>query len=135
MTKFVKLDQLRPNNWFLDKIKLDRIREIWKRGDQNLLPAVMVTIIDDELSLIDGHCRAYVALENGAGGILADVIEPGQLEKNREWLIIFHRQGPYIGIRNIRDLGRRIIDTKSAEQYAARGTRQKNPPIRQEIGK
>jgi hypothetical protein len=64
MTKYLELDKLRPNNWFLDKSKLNAIRQVWGRGDQQLLPAVIVTIIDGDYSLIDGHCRAFAALEN-----------------------------------------------------------------------
>jgi hypothetical protein len=62
MTQYIKLDKLRPNNWFLDRTKLNRIREAWNQGNQRLLPAVLVTIIDGEFSLVDGHCRAYAAL-------------------------------------------------------------------------
>jgi hypothetical protein len=115
MTQYVKLDKLRPNNWFLDKAKLDGIREVWQRGDQYLLPAVVVTLIDNEYSLVDGHCRAYVALENGAWGILAEIVEPDELTVNPKLLTIFHRQGPFIGIRNVGDLGKRIIDSEKSE--------------------
>jgi hypothetical protein len=115
MTKYVNINRLRPNNWFLDKSKLEHIREIWNRGEQGELPAVEVTLIDNELSLIDGHCRAFVALENGAGAILANVVEPSQFSHNLDWLIIFHRQGPYVGVKNINDLGKRVIDSKSVE--------------------
>jgi hypothetical protein len=115
MTKYIMLDTLRPNNWFLDRNKLDRIREIWRDGNQGSLPAVEVILIDNEFSLIDGHCRAFVAMENGAGGIMAEIKEPAQLSQNLDWLIIFHRQGPYIGVKNLRDLGKRIIDFKSSD--------------------
>jgi hypothetical protein len=116
MTKFVNINGLRPNNWFLDKSKLEHIREIWSRGEQDSLPAVVVTSIDNELSLIDGHCRAFVAMENGAGGILADIVEPSQFSRNLEWLVIFHRQGPYVGVKNIHDLGKRVIDSERVER-------------------
>ena len=60
MTKYVTLNKLRPNNWFLDRKKLENIRMAWRDGKQHLLPAIFVTTIDGELSLLDGHCRAYV---------------------------------------------------------------------------
>jgi hypothetical protein len=116
MTKYVYIENLRPNNWFLDKSKLDHIREIWNRGDQNMLPPVVVTLIDGELGLIDGHCRAFVALEYGADVIQADIVEAAQLVYKSEWLIIFHRQGPYIGVKKVQDLGKRIINTQNAEK-------------------
>jgi hypothetical protein len=116
MTKFVNINGLRPNNWFLDKSKLEHIREVWNKGEQGELPAIVVTSIDNELSLIDGHCRAYVAMENGAGAILADIVEPSHFSHNLEWLIIFHRQGPYVGVKNIHDLGKRVIDSERVER-------------------
>ena len=133
MTKFVKLDQLRPNNWFLDKTKLNKIREIWQRGEQHLLPAVAVTLIDNEFCLIDGHCRAYVALENGVGMILADIIDTSDLTYNLEWLIIFHRQGPFIGVKCVGDLGRRIVEYKDTADRSLHISRRLQQREREEV--
>jgi len=134
MIKFVNLDELRPNNWFIDKAKLNRIREIWQRGDQHLLPAVAVTIIDNEFCLFDGHCRAYVALENGAGVILADIIETSDLACNLEWLIIFHRQGPFIGVKTVGDLGRRIVEYKETDDRSTHISRRLKLRKMEEVG-
>ena len=111
MTKYVDINTLRPNNWFLDKKKLENIRKTWLNGKQHLLPAITVTIIDGELSLIDGHCRAYVARENGAAEIPARIVDPAKIRGNIELLTLFHQQGPVIGIKRIADLGGKIIDT------------------------
>ena len=120
MVRYLKLDDLRPNNWFLDRAKLNAIREIWKRGEQYLLPAVLVTLIDSEYGLIDGHCRAYVALENGIREIAAELVEPSEIEYRLEWLTIFHRQGPFVGVKHVQDLGKRIIDAKKLEERPVR---------------
>ncbi len=116
MTQYIELERLRPNNWFLDRTKLNRIRDAWSQGNQRLLPAVLVTIIDGEYSLIDGHCRAFVAFENGSWGILAEIAEADQVTHNINLLTIFHRQGPFIGVKCIQDLGKRIIDSISVEK-------------------
>jgi hypothetical protein len=116
---FVNLDKLRPNNWFLDKSKLESIRKVWDRGEQFRLPAIQVTLIDNEYSLVDGHCRAFVALEHGLWVIPVDIVEPDNFGHNLKLITIFHRQGPFIGIRNIKDLGKRIIDSTNTEKMPA----------------
>ena len=113
MIKYVELCNLRPNNWFLDRNKLERIRKAWNDGKQELLPAVIVTMIDEELGLLDGHCRAFVAWENGARFIRSDVVsfdEIGSVNSVRDLHVIFHRQGQILGIKNVWDLGKRIYD-------------------------
>jgi len=74
MTKYLDLNVLRPNNWFLDKNKLENIRQAWREGKQHLFPAVFVTTIDGEFILLDGHCRAFAAWENGAQEIYSEII-------------------------------------------------------------
>ena len=113
MTKYVELNKLRPNNWFLNKKKLESVRQAWRDGNQHLLPAVLVTEIDDQLSLLDGHCRAYSAWEFGARKILAEVILPIQVRGNIELIRRMHQQGPDTGIMGIADLGKRIVDSEN----------------------
>jgi len=110
MTKFVEINRLRPNNWYLDRKKLERIRGIWSRGEQNSLPNILVVTIEDDLSLIDGHCRAFVAWENGADGIASTVVRLDEISGIQELYVIFHRQGLVLGIRNVWDLGDKIYD-------------------------
>lgn len=109
MTKYVELNKLRPNNWFLNKEKLESVRRAWREGNQHLLPAVLVTEIDDQLSLLDGNCRAFSAWEFGAREILAEVVLPVHVRGNIELIRIMHQQGAAIGIMSIEDLGKRII--------------------------
>jgi hypothetical protein len=110
MTKYVELDKLRPNNWFLDSKKLETVRQVWREGKQHLLLAVLVTTIDNELSLLDGHCRAFVAWENGILNVLANIESLDRISGPKELYIVFHRQAPSVGIRNVSDLGKRIYD-------------------------
>ena len=113
----IEIESLRPNNWFLDSRKLERVRKIWRDGNQCLLPPIFVTIIDDELCLIDGHCRAFVALENGTTKIPAVIEKLENLDAPADLYQYFHRQGPGVGIRNIKDLGRRIVDIEDHGRF------------------
>lgn len=113
MSEYVKLKDLRPNKWFLDINKLETVRKAWRDGKQNFLPAVIVTMIDEELSLLDGHCRAFAAWENGAEFIRSDIVSLDQISSIngvREIHVIFHRHGQILGIKNVWDLGKRIYD-------------------------
>lgn len=104
---------LRPNNWFINREKLDRVREAWRRGEQQHLPPVLVTEIDGELSLIDGHSRAFAAFENGATQIEALVQELAQIEGSGALYAHIHREGPEQGIRSIADLDGRVVDAET----------------------
>lgn len=63
MLKQVPLKYLQPNNWFLNKVKVESVRQIWNTGQQHLLLPVLVSEIDGELDLINGNTRAFVAWE------------------------------------------------------------------------
>jgi hypothetical protein len=130
MIQYLKLDNLRPNNWFLDKAKLESIRNVWKKGEQYLLPAIHVTLVDNEYSLIDGHCRAFVAIEYGVRLIRAEIIEPEESGHNTDLRAIFHRQGPFIGIRKVKDLGMRIIDSQTSEKKPVHISARLGAPIK-----
>lgn len=56
---------LRPNDWFINQVKLESVREAWRRGEQEHLAPVLVAEIDGRLSLLDGHSRAYVTFQRG----------------------------------------------------------------------
>lgn len=68
--RYLLVDELRPNNWFLSQEKVDRAR----RENHPAAP-VQVARIDGEWALLDGHSRAYVAWERGEGEIVAEVVE------------------------------------------------------------
>ena len=69
----IRLMDLQPNNWYINRAKLDSVRAAWQHGDQNTLPPVDVANIDGDLSLIDGHSRVFAALERGETHIEAMV--------------------------------------------------------------
>jgi len=107
--KSVKLLDLRPNNWYINQEKLDRVRVAWDNGEQYTLPPVLVSEIDGELSLIDGHSRAFAAFERGETHINADVHELEKIEGSSALYKHIHREGPKLGISTIADLGDRIL--------------------------
>ena len=59
----IPIAELTPNNWYINRDKLNSIRKAWKQDSQNTLPPVLVSIIDGTYSLIDGHSRTYAAWE------------------------------------------------------------------------
>ena len=107
--RLVNLMELRPNNWFISRAKLESVREAWRRGEQEHLPPVLVAEIEGELSLIDGHSRAFAAFERGETHIWASVSDVEQIEGSEALYRHIHRQGPKIGIVTIADLGDRIV--------------------------
>lgn len=109
MQKTVKLKDLRPNNWFINSEKLDKVREAWLNDQQNILPPVLISRIDGILALIDGHSRAFAAFENGQNEITADIRELDDIEGSRALYEHIHRQGPGQGIRTIANLASRIV--------------------------
>lgn len=114
MIEHLELGDLRPNNWFLEKNKLKRVRQAWREGQQEKLPEIKVIEIDGELSILDGHCRVFAAWENGAAEISADVVSLDQISGIigiKELYVIYHRYNLAVGNKYIWDLGRRIYDS------------------------
>ena len=107
--QWVQVEGLRPNNWFINRDRLEAVRKAWRRGEEVHLPPVLVTEIDGELSLIDGHSRAYAAWENGALRIGAIVKDLDEIEGSKALYKHIHREGPKLGIRTIGDLEGRIV--------------------------
>jgi len=107
---------LRPNNWFISREKLDRVREAWENGTQENLPPVLVTYIDGQASLIDGHSRAYAAFERGHTKILALVEDLKNIEGSRELYLHIHNEGPRQGILCIADLADKILEPEDYQE-------------------
>ena len=105
--------ELRPNNWFINQAKLDKVREAWRRNEQEVLPPVLVTEIDGILSLIDGHARAYAAYEKEESHIKALFVELEQIEGSKALYRHIHREGPKVGIETIADLSDRIVEPEN----------------------
>jgi hypothetical protein len=110
--KSVRLLSLRPNNWYINREKLERVRSVWDNGDQDKLPPVLVTEIDGEASLIDGHSRAYAAFERGEIYIDADIYTLEEIEGSSALYKHIHREGPKMGISTIADLQERILPSE-----------------------
>ena len=112
----VQLRDIRPNNWYLSRAKLDRIRDAWRVGAEQHLPPVLVSEIDGQLALIDGHCRAYAAWEQGEREIEA-VFEPiGDVEGSTALYAHIHRAGPAMGVSTLDDLADRIVSPEDHER-------------------
>ena len=112
----VNLIELKPNNWFINSAKLDRVREAWLNGMQDMLPPILVSEIDGTLALIDGHSRAYAAYENGRIRINADLEEIDDIEGTSALYKYIHRHGPSQGIRTIADLANRIVSPQDHQK-------------------
>ncbi len=108
--RFFTILELRANNWYVNQAKLDRVREAWSAGTQDTLPPVLVTHIDGELSLIDGHARTFAAYEAGAIEIRAEYESLEDIEGSTALYEHIHREGPARGVRSIADLADRIVD-------------------------
>lgn len=105
----VNLRELRPNNWYINREKLHRVRQAWAKGFENRLPPVLVSEIDGSLALIDGHSRAFAAYENGMVTIEAIVEKLEDIEGSIELYRFIHNSGPGLGVSTIADLVDRIV--------------------------
>jgi hypothetical protein len=110
--KSVRLLALRPNNWYIHRDKLERVRMAWENGEQDQLSPVLVTEIDGGLSLIDGHSRAYTAFERGETHIAADIQKLEEIEGSSALYRHIHREGPKREINTIADLREKIVSSE-----------------------
>ena len=114
--RVVSIKSLRPNNWFLNKEKVEAIRLIWRKGQQDFLPPVLASEIDGQLALIDGNTRAFVAWERKQKLIsivlkdIKDIGNHGNLYKT------LHRKGPEVGILSVCDLIERILEPQDYQR-------------------
>ena len=106
----IRLMDLRPNNWYINRAKLDSVREVWQRGEQHNLPPVDVAHINGDLSLIDGHSRVFAALERGESHIEAVVSDIEEIEGSTALYRHIHESGRGLGIETIADLRDRILE-------------------------
>lgn len=112
----VVIKELRPNNWYVNRAKLDRVRVAWTEGQQSSLPPVLVTKIDGDLSLIDGHARTLAAYEQGATEVPALYDDLERIEGSTALYRHIHRAGPALGIQSIADLVDRVVDPEEHER-------------------
>ncbi|MBD3367158.1 MAG: hypothetical protein GF405_03145 [Candidatus Eisenbacteria bacterium] len=114
--KRFRIDELRPNNWYVNRAKLDRVRSAWANGEEASLPPVLVTHIDGELSLIDGHARTLGAFEAGAIEIPGEYQPLEEIEGSRALYEHIHRRGPEVGVRSVEDLVARVVSPEDHER-------------------
>lgn len=112
MIKRVTIESLRPNNWFLNLEKLEKIRAVWRANQQNLLPPPTVSEIDGQLAIIDGNTRIFVAFENGLDEIEVDLKPLDAIDSNGSLYIKIHHKSPDQGVLRISDLSNRILEPK-----------------------
>jgi len=105
-----------PNNWFINAEKLESVKAAWEDGKSELLPPVLVTEIEGELSLIDGHARTYAAYETGATHIKARMMELEEIPGSKALYRHIHKEGPKIGVNKISDLSNRIVEPDKHEE-------------------
>ncbi|MCB9438459.1 MAG: ParB N-terminal domain-containing protein [Anaerolineales bacterium] len=106
----VKIADLRPNNWYINRAKLEAVRQAWATGIHATLPPVLITQIDGAYSLIDGHSRAFAAWEQGLSHIDATLQPLAAIEGLTALYIHIHQAGPARGIRHVWDLADHIVD-------------------------
>lgn len=110
---YVRLLDLRPNNWYINREKLNRVRAAWQNGEQGGLPPVLVAKIDGALSLIDGLSRSFAAFENGETYVKADIRDLESIEGCVALYRHIHRAGPERGICTIADLREYIVSPEA----------------------
>ena len=116
MGKLILLENLCPNQWFLNKLKVEKIRNLWDRGLQTSLPSVLASPIDGELALIDGNTRAFVAWERGEKNILAVTKELSDIDDKGLLYEFLHREGKKKGIRSLCDLSEKILEPQDYQK-------------------
>ncbi|MFC2082478.1 hypothetical protein ACFLSG_00360 [Candidatus Bipolaricaulota bacterium] len=114
--KCIGLMELRPNNWYINRVKLDRVRSAWQREEQASIPPVLVTTINGELSLIDGHSRALAAWERGETCITANMTDLDDIEGSTALYRHIHHTGPWLGVETVADLAGRIVEPAEHER-------------------
>ena len=80
------------------------------------LPPVLVSEIDGQLALIDGHCRAYTAWERGEREIDAIFEVIDTIEGSTALYAHIHRTGPEMGVSTLADLAERIVSPEDHER-------------------
>jgi hypothetical protein len=114
--RLVEVASLRPNNWYVHAGKLARAREAWREGRPETLPPVLVSEIDGEPCLIDGHARTLAAWENGVTHLMAVVADLESIEGSKALYRHIHRRGPAEGVERIADLSGRIVGPEEHER-------------------
>lgn len=108
----VLIENLIPNNFYLNEDKIRSVRQAYESNNQKVLPPVTVAVIGEEYSLIDGHSRAFVAFENGEKDIIAEVYPIEEIPGPTKLYIYLHNKAKELNLTSIDKLKNRILDSE-----------------------
>lgn len=109
MLKEIYISELIPNNFYINEFKLNNIRKVYSIENQSDLPPVLVAVIGNEYSLIDGHSRVMGAFERGLKTIIADIYPIEELEGPIDLYKAIHVKAKENGLNSIASLKNRIV--------------------------
>ena len=104
------LQDLVPNNLFLNGDKLSKLKNLTPDDFTWTLPPVTVSVIDGQTALIDGHTRAYTAHLLGLDRIRVRVQPLEQIDGSGALYRRIHAMALAQGITDITQLADRIVD-------------------------
>lgn len=107
--KELPIRDLIPNNFYINKEKLEKIRNIYSEDKNPVFPPVLVGIINGEYALIDGHSRTMAAFENGKKFIYAQIHPIEEVPGPTKLYLTIHNKSKEIGLESIENLQDRII--------------------------
>lgn len=109
MLKEICIKELIPNNFYINELKLNNVREAYNTNIQSKIPPILVGIIGDEYALLDGHSRAMGAFEQGLETIIAEVYQIDEIEGPTDLYINIHNKAKEMGLNSIESLKNRIV--------------------------
>jgi hypothetical protein len=86
------------------------MRSPWQNVDHSKLLPVLVTKMDHELGLINGHVRTHAAFERGEKQIEADLLDLEFIEGSKTLYAHIHHKGSKLGIQTNAYLRDRIVE-------------------------
>lgn len=101
----IKIDDLIPNDLYLNNNKIQSL----KNASIDKIPPVLVTTINNELSLIDGHSRVWLAYQNGESFINGIYLPLSQITGSTKLYEKIHSIAKDNGITHISKLSNRIL--------------------------
>ena len=107
--QWLDLAELVPNNLFLNGDKVERLRAVSVEDFEERIPPVIVSRIDGQYALIDGHSRAYCAFEKGLHQIRARMYPLEQVGGSPSLYRRIHELAISSGITDVGKLSDRFL--------------------------
>lgn len=101
--------ELIPNNFYINKEKLEKIRNIYSDDKNPVFPPVLVGVINEEYVLIDGHSRAMAAFEHGKKFISAEIHPIEDVPGPTKLYLTLYNKSKKMGLKSIENLQDRIV--------------------------